>query len=368
MSGPASARFLRFCVVGGIGFCVDAGALTLLVNGFGWNPYLARLVSFSAAVTVTWLLNRRWVFARTANATSEYAGYFAVQCVGAAINLGTYVAVIQLRPELAALPVIPLAIGAGLALVFNFLATKIFVYGHRGSVPGRRNVVAQSAYSGRENLEAMRHARNYNRFLIDLIERHAPAGTTLDFGAGAGTFAIPMSQAGHRVVCVEPDDELRRVLVEAGLEAFADIADIEPGSADYIYTLNVLEHIEDDRSMVELLSTRLKPGGVLLIYVPAFEVLYSAMDELVGHFRRYRRGALRDLVRRAGLVVERAAYVDSLGFVASLVYRAFGSSGTISAASVRAYDRLAFPLSRMGDFFCSALFGKNVVIVARKPA
>ena len=123
-----AASFTRFCGVGAIGFLVDAGVLTLLVNGLGWDHYPGRSVSFALAVTTTWLLNRTWAFRRTQDSRSEYARYFSVQCVGALINLGTYVAVIEVVPETASIPVVPLAIGAAPALLFNFLASQRFVF------------------------------------------------------------------------------------------------------------------------------------------------------------------------------------------------------------------------------------------------
>lgn len=121
---------LSFAKVGGIGFGVDAAILTLLVSGLGWGHYGARAISFAAAVSVTWYLNRRWTFARRASADRrrEYSRYFAVQTVGAAINLGIYSVCIELLPVLGTYPVIPLAIGAGVAMVFNFLASRHFAF------------------------------------------------------------------------------------------------------------------------------------------------------------------------------------------------------------------------------------------------
>lgn len=120
--------FATFCLVGTVGFVVDAGVLTLLVNGLGWHHYAGRAVSFPFAVTATWLLNRRWTFRRTGDTRTEYSRYFSVQAVGALINLATYAAIIEAVPRLGAVPVIPLAAGAALALAFNFLASRRFVF------------------------------------------------------------------------------------------------------------------------------------------------------------------------------------------------------------------------------------------------
>ena len=361
---------LRFAVIGGIGFVVDAGILTALVTLQGWHHYPARAISFAAAVTVAWALNRRFTFTKTKDAKREYARYFGVQIVGAVINLSTYVLVIEAWPATAATPVIPLAIGAALALVFNFVAARFFVFAnesHRHAGPD--DAAMQTSYSGRENLEAMKHAQNYNRYLIDLIKRHAPKGDILDFGAGAGTFARPLADAGFNVVCVEPDEALRCTLADQGLTAVGSLDKVADSTLDYIYTLNVLEHIEDDASAVTALVERLKPAGKLFIYVPAFDCLYSAMDRNVGHFRRYRLGPLRGLVEAAGLRVETARYVDSAGFFAALIYKLFGNDGgEISPRSVALYDRLAFPVSILADNLLARLFGKNLLIVASKAA
>jgi len=119
-----------FAVVGAIGFLVDAGILTTLMAGFDMHHYAARAISFPAAVTTTWYLNRRWVFDRRAVRMSgrEYMSYVLVQVIGAMINLLVFVAVIELVASLKALPVIPLALGAGVALLFNFGASRRFVF------------------------------------------------------------------------------------------------------------------------------------------------------------------------------------------------------------------------------------------------
>jgi len=100
------------------------------MTGFDFDHYRARAISFAIAVTATWYMNRRWVFERNAVPVSgrEYSSYFVVQILGAIINLSVFVAVIELLPDLATLPVIPLAIGAAAALLFNFTMSSRFVF------------------------------------------------------------------------------------------------------------------------------------------------------------------------------------------------------------------------------------------------
>ena len=125
-----SPQFLAFTVVGGIGFIVDATVLTVLVGVYEVGLYTARGVSFSLAVTATWYLNRNWTFSvqKSARRDTEYARYLLIQIIGALLILGIYIICIEINELMAAYPVLPLAIGAAVALFFNFFAAKIYAY------------------------------------------------------------------------------------------------------------------------------------------------------------------------------------------------------------------------------------------------
>jgi SAM-dependent methyltransferase len=215
------------------------------------------------------------------------------------------------------------------------------------------------------NLEVMAQAERYNRFLLDLVLPLARgAKRMLDFGAGSGTFARPLAAQGMDVIAVEPDAGLRRQLPG---HAYADIAQIPDAAVDLVYSFNVLEHIEDDAAALRQLRRVLKPGGRLLLYVPAFMVLYTQMDRRIGHLRRYNKKGLRSLVARAGFRVEDVRYADSLGYVAALAFRLAGPrDGALSARAVKLYDRCVFPLSRLLDRALDPLIGKNLVLRATK--
>jgi SAM-dependent methyltransferase len=228
------------------------------------------------------------------------------------------------------------------------------------------------AYSGVDNLEVMAAAEKYARYLRDLVATTAgpPAHSPriLDFGAGTGTIATSVESLGYSVTCLEPDAGLRATLTGAGLRAIESLSDLAPDEqCDVVYSMNVLEHIDDDAAALDGILAALRPGGALLLYVPAFAVLYSTMDTKVGHLRRYRRQPLRALVERAGFVVDSARYVDSLGFIAALAYKVVGNrDGDLDVRAVASYDRFVLPMSLQIDRVTNRLFGKNLLVLAHR--
>ena len=225
-------------------------------------------------------------------------------------------------------------------------------------------------HSGGENLEVMRDAHNYNRFLKALIRQHSGgARTALDFGAGIGTFSDSVGIAPENIHCVEPDSGARTYLANNGYQTHANLSEVTDSSIDYLFTLNVLEHIDDDSAAMRDIFRVLRPGGRLLVYVPAFMVLYTSMDAHVGHHRRYRIAGLRQVINGAGFDIEKSAYFDVLGFFATLVFRIFDGPvpSPLNPRMIRIYDRFIFPASRLLSILCAKIVGKNLYIVAQRP-
>ncbi|WP_447771384.1 GtrA family protein [Variovorax boronicumulans] len=124
-------EFLSFAVVGAAGFVVDVVVLYLLAPLLGW--YGARVLSFLAAATATWALNRRYTFsARRANNGSgsvlrEYLGYLVTMLGGAVVNYGAYVLVLH-EMNGAWAPALGVALGSCAGLVVNFLSARYLVF------------------------------------------------------------------------------------------------------------------------------------------------------------------------------------------------------------------------------------------------
>jgi putative flippase GtrA len=102
-------RILRFGVVGSLGFAVDAGLLTVLQR-LSVDIYIARSLSFAAAISVTFMLNRTYTFKTSAlTSTGQVAGYGAAQLFGAMTNFAIFWLVLTWRPAWASEPWLPLA-------------------------------------------------------------------------------------------------------------------------------------------------------------------------------------------------------------------------------------------------------------------
>jgi SAM-dependent methyltransferase len=230
--------------------------------------------------------------------------------------------------------------------------------------------VPEDGYAGHNVLELLAmNAANYNRFLLAEVLRAIDGSGTrvVDFGAGVGTFAAGLLPHGIRPVCVEADSRQRGILEQKGFVAVPRLEDVE-GDVDVVFSLNVLEHIEDDAGTLAQIRSVLRPGGRLYLYVPAFQVLYSSFDRKVGHIRRYRMRGLVELTRAAGLEVRRARYVDSTGFLAALAFRVRDNPRRLlQPRHVALFDRYVFPVNRLTDPLAARLFGKNIALLAVKP-
>jgi putative flippase GtrA len=123
-------QFLRFGLVGTAGFVVDAAALTAAMAWLGLGPYGGRVVSYLAAVTFTWAMNRRFTFAGAdpRRGTAQWGRFVAANGVGALVNYGTYAALVASVPLVATRPVLGVAVGSVAGLVFNFTLSKLWVF------------------------------------------------------------------------------------------------------------------------------------------------------------------------------------------------------------------------------------------------
>jgi putative flippase GtrA len=138
--GPERSRtllqFLRFGVVGTVGFVVDTAVLYAGL-ALGLGLYGGRAVSYLAAATTTWALNRAWTFRGQGEVPvmRQWALFVVINLVGFAFNYGTYAALVAGVAFVAQYPVIGVAAGSLAGMLGNFLLSRRFVFGGAARAP-----------------------------------------------------------------------------------------------------------------------------------------------------------------------------------------------------------------------------------------
>jgi SAM-dependent methyltransferase len=148
----------------------------------------------------------------------------------------------------------------------------------------------------------------------------------------------------------------------------------DESSQDLILLTDVLEHIKEDRATLQALYRRLKPGGRLLLTVPAFSFLWSHHDEEHEHFRRYTKGELNQLLKDAGFKLDYSSYYNSLLFPLvlgiRLLKKVFGDKGgdmDLPAAPVNSILYHIFSLERLWIGRLAMPLGVSLIVLARRP-
>ena len=234
-------------------------------------------------------------------------------------------------------------------------------------------ILDKKLYIDRENLEKViePYLRNYNDHIVDLIlSVHNNESKVLDFGAGCGTLAkIVRRKTKNSPTCIELDEYLKSILIKIGFKVFDNI-DKTKDQYDFIYSSNVLEHIYDDVKSLKQLESKLTKNGTLVLYLPAFQILFSDLDRSVGHFRRYSKKRILKITSDAGFRIDKMFYVDSVGFFCSFMIKIFGWNtefGVGSKNSLKLYDKLIFPVSRFLDSLgFKYILGKNIFVSLKK--
>ncbi|HEY6064630.1 MAG TPA: glycosyltransferase, partial [Thermoanaerobaculia bacterium] len=177
---------------------------------------------------------------------------------------------------------------------------------------------------GHVTLTRMARLEPYNRWLVGRFE-HAVGRRVLEIGAGFGNISRHLK--GRELLVVS---DLDPVALEHLKGVFRDDRSVRVASyrfpldesareevralgIDTVVCLNVLEHIEDDRTTLANMYEALRPGGRLVLLVPAFASLYGTLDEHLHHFRRYEKAELEEKIREAGFVLEDSRFVNRPG-------------------------------------------------------
>ncbi len=226
------------------------------------------------------------------------------------------------------------------------------------------------------DLEDLSHAVNYMHWVLDAFRPYL-GRTVIEVGAGMGGFSKTVIDGIDPDVFIacEPAPNMFKSL-EANLRGarnavtvkgfLKDAVSLLPHSPDTILYVNVLEHIFHDRRELALAHESLAGDGHVCILVPAHQFLYSRLDKLVGHHRRYSKRELVDAAESAGFRTLKCYYIDFFGIIGWWVLFRLLKQERPDAGRVSFYDRTLVPLMRKMFGTENRFIGKNLVLIGRK--
>ncbi len=202
----------------------------------------------------------------------------------------------------------------------------------------------------------------------------------LEIGAGTGG-NIAMLERFGRVTAVEMNETARAIAREKTGRTFLDGAlpddvPVQAESFDLICLFDVLEHVAEDEASLKALRRMLKPGGQVVLTVPAHQWMWSAHDVGLHHMRRYSRETLRRRILDAGFALDRLSYTNAALFpvaaLARLADRMRGpgrpSGHSIPPAPLNAAMRAVFAAERHVVPTAGLPFGVSLLAVMRRDA
>jgi SAM-dependent methyltransferase len=233
---------------------------------------------------------------------------------------------------------------------------------------------------GEATLDAVGKAGRFNRWMYDAIHPYC-GGKILEIGSGIGNMSAFFLEDGYQVLLSDIRENYCAKLRERfdgtpGMLGVALMNITDPdfdaqfgsyfNSFDTIFALNVVEHIFDDRLALKNCRKLLKPGGKMIVLVPAFQSLYNALDTALEHYRRYTRPSLERCFAEADYRILHTQYFNATGIPAWFISGKLQGNKVIPEGQMGLYDRLV-PVFRMVDKVVFNQFGLSVITVGQKP-
>ena len=225
-----------------------------------------------------------------------------------------------------------------------------------------------------EDFTPLSLAKNYYQWITDEFKPYL-GFKVAEVGAGCGNFSDFLLNVGiNQLFTFEPAKNIYPLL-EKKYQNNNRVVTInsffEDKASDYynyfhsVVYVNVLEHIKNDRRELCHAYKTLKKHGYILIFVPALSWLYSELDKIAGHYRRYTKKELVKLTVNTGFSIQRIFYFDIAGiipwYIAFVLLKL-----TTNKTNVSLYERFIVPPMRIIENNIKPPIGKNLLLVGKK--
>ena len=214
-------------------------------------------------------------------------------------------------------------------------------------------------------LETIAELKNYNGYTFNLIYQNISGENILDFGSGYGVFCEYMIKKGNKIDGFEINKNAFLESKKRGINTYSELNKINK-KYDTITSSNVLEHIEDDINAINEMRSLLVNKGILVLYLPASEIVWTKMDDDVNHHRRYSKKDLHSKLKSANFEILESRYVDFIGWFTLIIFKILKVQPKFNKKLIIFYDKVFFKFLKYLDIIFKNLIGKNILVVAKK--
>ena len=228
---------------------------------------------------------------------------------------------------------------------------------------------------GLETLSAIESADKLNEWIYDTIEPYCK-GKILEVGSGIGNISAYFMKNNKDITLSDIRDNYCEILkkkfannttVQFDLTDpnFDTIMSAHLEQYDTVFALNVVEHIENDYLAISNANKLLKPGGHLVILVPAYQVLYNRFDTELEHYRRYTTTNLKERFAKNNIQVIHSQYFNFAGIAGWFVSGKLQKNKIIPAGQIKLYNFLV-PIFKIIDKVIFKSIGLSAICVGKK--
>lgn len=222
-----------------------------------------------------------------------------------------------------------------------------------------------------KTLESMNQATWYNQWVKNKFSGNLK-GQILEIGCGIGNFSEILANYGSLTAIDINEGYVRSAKQRLGNKAAIGIGDIEKGEYFFgkktfnsIVCINVLEHIENDRKSLVNIYKLLAPDGLLTLLVPSHNFLYNSIDKSIGHFRRYEKSELSEMMSESGFEVKKIRRLNLLGSIGWFIAGKVLGEKHVSEAKIKIFNLIS-PIFLFLENLIETPIGTSLLLIASK--
>lgn len=229
---------------------------------------------------------------------------------------------------------------------------------------------------GLEILEVISKAKKLNRWMFETIEPYCK-GAVLEIGSGIGNISEFFVDKKNDISVSDLRENYRTILKSKFNLPDSKVLDLDIVDLDFdtkskhllnkfdsVFSLNVVEHIKDDDLAIKNMVKLLKPGGHLVILVPAHQALYNNFDVTLEHYKRYNKSTLTKLMENYGEVIS-SFYFNAVGILGWWVSGKLFKNKMIPEGEMKLYNTFV-PIIKIADAVTFNKIGLSVICVIKK--